>query len=163
MPLDLQLRHLNMYQFTARQLILHCQPRHQGDSIAHRHKSLDGLQAWQLDIHIQRRLMFLEQIDHPMPQRRDDIVSNKVFRSQIADRHLLLACQWVPRIHHENNGIRVDANQLKLFLRRPKSYDAKLHRSLDNLFGNAAGQSPLHQNADMRDTDGEIRREPASR
>lgn len=150
LAVDAQLRHLDLHQFATFDLIVDGESGDERDPVAHGDESLDGFEAGQLDVHVERGLVLLKKRDDAAAERRNNVVSDEIFRSQIAEGDFLLARKRVSRIHDEDDRICVDADGFELRVFRLEGHDAQLDGAPEDLLGNAAGQRSLHHNADMR-------------
>src|SRR5580704_9419973 len=63
LTLDLQFRYLHPHECAALKLRPHGQSRDKRNTVAHLHKSLDRLERWQFNAHLQRSLMSFECLD----------------------------------------------------------------------------------------------------
>src|SRR6185312_9643051 len=73
LAVDAQLRHLDLHQFAAFDLIVDGESGDERDPVAHSDESLDGFEAGQFDVHVERGLVLLKKRDNTAAERRDDV------------------------------------------------------------------------------------------
>src|SRR5579875_3313079 len=110
LPIDFQLRYLHLDELAALQLLAHCQSWDESHPVAHGYESLDGLKARQLHLDVQRRLMRFELSNYSSTKRRDNIMRDKAFRTQIFQRNFTVSCKGVQGADNEHHRVCVNAN-----------------------------------------------------
>ena len=148
-PAHLQFVHRHTHQIPGLQLTGYRHLGNQRHAVAHGHKSLDGLDGRQLDAHVQRGPVALESLDHLAPQGRGHVVGDKGLLSQIADRDPPGAGQRVAGAHHEGQAVGIDGNGAELHRVGPIGDNPQLEGAQVQFLGNAAGQHPVHGDADV--------------
>ncbi len=150
LALDSQLRHVYLYEIASRELFANSEAGDKSDSVAHGDEALDGFEAGQFHIDVERSLVLREERDDAAPERGDDIVGDEIFGAEIAECDFLLAREGVPRIHDEDDGVCVDADRFELRIFRREGYDSELDIAAEDMLGDFAGEGALYQDRDMR-------------
>ena len=145
---DLKLTHADADEGTAGELILHREPRNEGDAIAHFHEAFDGLKRGKLNIHVEWRAMFTEGLNHLLALWRRDIVGDEVECAELADRDLTSLRQRVLWAGDERELIAVDDDGLDLCIFGAKGDDADLDGVHEELILNPAGERALYGDLD---------------
>ena len=153
---DFQFRHSNLHQFFAGELGLDSEAGNQRDTLAARHEALDGLEAGQLNAHVERGLVASEGFDHALAERRRYGVGDEILGAQLADGDLFLLRQRVLWVDDEDHGVGVDGDGVETRVLGAEGKDAKLDSPLQQLIGNLAGERSLHGDSDLGEIAAEL-------
>jgi len=146
---DFQFGDCDLYQFSPGELGLDGEARNQRNALAARHEALDGLEAGQLDAHVEGRLVASKGFDHALAERRCDRVRDEILCAQLADGDLFLLRQRMLWVHNEGDGVGVDRDRVETCVLGAERKNAELDSSLEKLIGDLAGKGSLHGNADL--------------
>ena len=146
---DFQFGDCDLHQFSAGELGLDGEAGNQRDALAARHEALDGLEAGQLDAHVEGRFVTSKRFDHALAERRCDRVRDEILCAQLADGDLFLIRQGMLRVDDEGDRVGVDGDGVETCVLGAKRKNAELDGSLEELIGDLAGEGSLHGNADL--------------
>ena len=107
-------------QFAVGQFVFHADLRDECDSVAHDHEALDGLQGGEFDVHVQRRFVALESLDHFFAIGRRNVMGDERLGSQLPDADLMRRGQGMAWGNHENQLVQVDHRGTELGLLRDR-------------------------------------------
>lgn len=95
---DVQFGDGHLHQLTAGQLRLDGEAGNQSHAVAAGDEALDGLEAGQLDAHVEGSLVAGEGFDNALAQWRGDGMRDEVLRAEFANGNLVLLRQRVFRV-----------------------------------------------------------------
>lgn len=150
LAVDTQFGNLNLHQLAALQLIADCESGDECDAVAHGDESLDGIEAGEFDVHVEGRLVLFKKGDDTAAERRDHVMGDEVFGSEIAEGHFLLAREGVARINDEDDGVGVNADGFELRIFGRKGHDAEFDSAAEDVVRDLAGEGALHHDTDVR-------------
>lgn len=146
---DFQFGDCDLHQFSAGELGLDGEAGNQRDALAARHEALDGLEAGQLDAHVEGRLVASKGLDDALAEGRRDGVGDEILGAQLADGDLFLLRQRMFWVDDEGHGVGVDGDGVETCVLRAERKNAELDGALQQLIGDLAGEGSLHGNADL--------------
>lgn len=148
LALELKLANRDSHELAASDFSFDADLRDQSDSISHRNELLDGLQRGELEVHVQWRLVALEQLNDFLAIGRGDDVGDEGFCSQLTDADLRRGRERMRRRDDEYKFVKKDDYRVQgsflRFVREHSEFDVVA----ENIIGYVATESALNRDFD---------------
>ena len=130
LPGQAHLRDLHRGELAATELRQRAAPREQCHTHLHLDRALDGFEAGQRHLDVDRRVLLLERAQHAFTRGRRIVVRDDRLAPELGERHFLAAGQRVLWMHEHHQIVGPQVQRQQSALGRLKRHDAEVETPL---------------------------------